>query len=73
MRWLVLKGVAWVLAETPARKVLPFDFTVVLARLLTPAEFGGVAMPGLLVGVAAGFSRLIELGVLVGGLGLGTS
>lgn len=52
MRRLVLKGMAWVLAETLVRNILLFGFTVALARLLTPAEFGVVAMLSLLVGVA---------------------
>ncbi|WP_332639692.1 lipopolysaccharide biosynthesis protein [Brevundimonas sp.] len=53
MRRQVLRGVAWVLGETLARNILLFGFTVVLARLLTPSDFGVVAMLGLFVGLAS--------------------
>lgn len=61
MRQKVLRGVAWVLGETLGRNLLLFAFTIVLARLLTPADFGVVATLSLFVGIA---STLAE-----GGLG----
>lgn len=61
MRQKVLRGVAWVLGETFGRNVLLLLFTVALARLLTPTDFGVVATLSLFVGIA---STLAE-----GGLG----
>lgn len=61
MKQTVLRGLRWVLGETLGRNLLLFGFTIALARLLTPADFGAVAMLSLFVGIA---STLAE-----GGLG----
>jgi teichuronic acid exporter len=53
MRREVLKAALWVFLEAVSKNVLAFGFTVVLARLLTPADFGVVAMLSLFVGIAA--------------------
>lgn len=52
-------AVAWVSVETLLRQGLQFGSTIVLARLLTPADFGLVAMLAIFVAFAG---RLVESG-----------
>lgn len=52
MRRETLVAVRWTLLETLLRQALLIAFTVILARLLTPAQFGLVAMLGLFLGLA---------------------
>lgn len=57
MRHQALKAAYWVFAETVLRQLLLFAITVALARLLTPADFGLVAMLSVFVGVAAAIAE----------------
>jgi len=50
LRTAVLKGAAWSVALRWAMRLLGLVSTIVLARLLTPADFGLVAMAMLVVG-----------------------
>jgi len=57
MRRNVLEAVLWVFLEALVKNLLLFAFTVALARLLTPADFGVVAMLSLFVGVASALAE----------------
>lgn len=61
MRRQTLAAVVWTLFETVVRQVLLLAFTIVLARILTPQQFGVVALLTLFVGIS---QALVE-----GGLG----
>lgn len=61
MRAKAVRAIYWSIADTLVRQGTLLLFTIVLARLLTPAEFGLVAMLSVFVGIA---SILVE-----GGLG----
>ncbi|QDX27466.1 lipopolysaccharide biosynthesis protein [Sphingomonas suaedae] len=52
MKRRVLKAAGWNLAEIGVKNGLALAFTIVLARLLTPADFGLVAMLSMFVGIA---------------------
>lgn len=50
-----IKGVAWNFIGTSANKVIQFVITLVLARLLTPADYGLIGMLGFFMGIANTF------------------
>jgi O-antigen/teichoic acid export membrane protein len=52
MKRQVLRAVGWNLLEIGFKNGLALAFTIVLARLLTPTDFGIVAMLSLFVGIA---------------------
>jgi PST family polysaccharide transporter len=54
----VISGVRWVALANVAAQILQFVITLVLARLLTPDEFGLVAMIAVFIGFAQLFSEL---------------
>lgn len=52
MKHRVLKAAGWNLLEIGGKNGIALAFSIVLARLLTPADFGIVAMLALFVGIA---------------------
>lgn len=50
-----IKGVTWTFLGTFANKVIQFVITLILARLLTPADYGLLGMIGFFVGLASTF------------------
>lgn len=52
MKRRVLQAARWNIAEIGVKNVLALAFTIFLARLLTPTDFGIVAMLSLYVGIA---------------------
>lgn len=54
-----VRGVAWSLAGSYANKFVQFLVSIVLARLLTPADYGLIGMLGFFMGIA---SSLIDCG-----------
>jgi len=57
MRRAVIRAVSWTLLDSLGKNLLLFAFTVVLARLLTPADFGVVAMLSLFTGIASALAE----------------
>lgn len=53
-----LGGVKWTLATYVVNKVITFATTIVLARLLTPEDFGLVALAVLVIGIVGVFGDL---------------
>ncbi len=53
-----LGGVRWTLASYAANKLITFSSTLVLARLLTPEDFGLVALAVLVIGIIGVFGDL---------------
>lgn len=56
MQKVVLSATAWSTADVILRQGLQFVISVVLARLLTPQDFGVIAMMQLFVGIAGAFA-----------------
>lgn len=50
-----IKGVAWNFIGTSANKIIQFAITLVLARLLTPTDYGLIGMLGFFIGIANTF------------------
>lgn len=50
-----IKGVAWSLAGNMANKVIQFIISMILARLLTPSDYGLLGMLGFFIGIASTF------------------
>lgn len=50
-----IKGLAWNFIGTSANKVIQFSITLVLARLLTPTDYGLIGMLGFFMGIASTF------------------
>lgn len=50
-----VKGVAWNFIGTSGNKIIQFAITLVLARLLTPADYGLIGMLGFFIGIANTF------------------
>lgn len=50
-----IKGVAWNFIGTSANKIIQFAITLVLARLLTPSDYGLIGMLGFFIGIANTF------------------
>lgn len=50
-----VKGVAWSFVGTSANKVIQFIISLILARLLTPADYGLIGMMGFFIGLANTF------------------
>lgn len=50
-----IKGVTWNFLGTSANKVIQFVISIVLARLLTPADYGLIGMLGFFMGIANTF------------------
>lgn len=57
MKSAVLSGAKWVFVETLLKNALTLALMVILARLLTPADFGLIAMLAVFVGVATALSE----------------
>jgi PST family polysaccharide transporter len=53
-----IAGITWTAADQVFRQVIRFGITVVLARLLSPTEFGLIAMMGVFTGFAGLFTSL---------------
>jgi O-antigen/teichoic acid export membrane protein len=58
MNRLVLRGVSWKLTGQFGQQVLRVGFALILARLLTPADFGLAAMAMVIAGLVIAFSDL---------------
>src|SRR5262249_45059343 len=58
LRGAFFRGAAWVMAIRWAMKFVGLASTAILARLLTPADFGLVAMAALVVGFLEGWLDL---------------
>lgn len=50
-----IKGVAWNFVGTSANKVIQFAITLILARMLTPEDYGLIGMLGFFIGIASTF------------------
>lgn len=57
MKTRVFRGAQWVFFEILLKNLMLFGFMIALMRLLSPAEFGVIAMLSLFVGVASALSE----------------
>ena len=45
-------GMVWTFAEQFGTKLISFGISIILARLLTPTDFGTIALFGVVMGIA---------------------
>ncbi|MCM1070482.1 MAG: lipopolysaccharide biosynthesis protein [Bacteroides sp.] len=55
MKSKAVKGVAWSFVGNIANKVIQFVISMILARLLTPSDYGLIGMLGFFIGIASTF------------------
>ncbi len=61
----VVRGAAWLMALRWCTRLIGLASTVILARLLTPADFGIVAIAGIIVGSVEVFSQTGQFNAVV--------
>src|SRR5579871_2425956 len=61
----MVRGSAWIIGVRWSLRVLGLITTIILARLLTPADYGVVAIASMIVGVVEVFGRTGQMSALV--------